>query len=327
MNIEKFFQGTVSSTATTFTLPYAARNVIIANEGSENVTVSFSVNNVLTVGVGESKSFAGINLKTFTVAAASSSSTIEITVEYDAVFAQMEEYLPTGLSKLPSRKFEIFDDFLQQTITEADTPWAFNKGNDAQAADPVIVAAAEEGVIRLTTGNNSGTLSDDGSQIVCAVPVQADSGGLVFETRLKINTAVTTVSVNAGFTDSTSLEEPFTISGSTITAVATDAACFVYDTAQTTDQWMACSVDGDTVDEDSDLTGIAPVADTYQTLRIEVDSDGNTIRYYINGSLVRTLTITGISPSVNLYATVVANATTTTSRVVDIDYIYVAHNR
>lgn len=328
MLIQKTFQGTIGTSATTFNLPYEANSVLITNEGSNDVNVALPGSNLTaTITSGNKSSFTGINLNSFSLSTSTSTTTVEILVEYAEEYNKLEIGLPNNYSKKPSQKFEIFDDFMYQTITEADTPWIFNKGNDAQATDPTIVADAERGVIRLTTGNNSGTLSDDGSQLVCAVPVQADSGGLVFEARLKINTAVTAVSVNVGLTDSTSLEEPFTISGSTITANADDAACFVYDTAQTTDQWMACSVDSTTVDEDSDLTGIAPVADTYQTLRIEIEPDGNTIQFYINGLLVRTLTVAGITPSVNLYATIIANATTTTSKVVDVDYVYVAHNR
>jgi hypothetical protein len=159
------------------------------------------------------------------------------------------------------------------------------------------------------------------------VPVQADRGGLIFETRLHINTLITTVSVIAGLTDVTTLEEPFTINAAAYTSNATDAAVFVYDTSATTDEWHMCAVDGDTDDTGCAATGTAPVADTYQTLRIEVDVDGNTIRYYIDGALEGTLTGGGVSPDVNLFATVIACATTTTSKTVDVDYIYVGHNR
>jgi hypothetical protein len=226
------------------------------------------------------------------------------------------------------RKFNIFDDFIYQAIAETDTPWILNKGSDGQAADPAI-SAAERGVIRLTTGNNSGDTADDASQIVCAIPVQADSGSLVVEARLKINTAITGVSVNFGLTDSTDLEEPFTIATTTVTSVATDAACFVYDDGATAKQWFACAVDSDVDDTGNAALGasVAPVADTYQRLRIEVSTDGNTINFYVDGTLVKTLTGGGITPNTNLYATVVANSTTTASKTVDVDYIYVSHNR
>lgn len=223
-------------------------------------------------------------------------------------------------------EFVLFDDFIQQTLTEADTPWILNSGADAQAIDPAINAQAG-GVVRLTTGDADGTTANDGSQIVCHLPVTANLGGVSMEARLHINTAITTVSVCVGFTDSTSLEEPFTNAADVITSTATDAACFLYDTDATTDTWWAVAVDTDVDDTGNASTGVAPVADTYQTLRIDIAPDGNTIYYYINNVLVDTRVAGGVSPDVALYATVIACATTTTSKTVDVDYIKIKHNR
>jgi len=223
-------------------------------------------------------------------------------------------------------RFEIFDDFLYQTITEADTPWVLNAGTDGSAADPAI-AAEKFGVIQLTTGAGDGSTAQDGSQLVCHIPVQAQSGDLVFETRLHLD-AITNVAVNAGLTDSTSLEEPFTIGGSdNITSNASDAACFVFDTSADTDEWFACAVDSNSDDSGNTSLGVAPVAGTYQTLRIEVSDDGGTIKFYINGTLKKTLSNAGVSPDADLYATVVACGDGTASKTVDVDYIYVGHTR
>lgn len=221
----------------------------------------------------------------------------------------------------------IYDDFYYQAShTEADKPWILNSGADAQALDPVIVAG-EGGMIRLTTGDADGTTANDGSQFVCAVPMQADSGGLYAETRLHINTAITTVSVFFGFTDSTALEEAFTNAADVITSTATDACGFLYDTDATTDAWWALAVDTDVDDTGNASTGVAPVADTYQVLRVEVSADGNTVKFFINGALVATRSAGGVSPDVNLYATVIACSTTTTSRTVDVDYVDCGHAR
>lgn len=224
--------------------------------------------------------------------------------------------------------FGVFDDFIQQAITENDTPWVLNSGDDAEAIDPAINAQAG-GVVRITTGDADGTTANDGSQLVAHIPVQAESGGLIFETRLHINTAVTTVSVIAGFTDTTSLEEPFEISGGTITANADDAVAFVFDTDATTDdEWYACAVDGTTQDAGNAATGTGPTADTYQTLRIEVSADGATCTFKIDGTTVATLSgDAGVSPDVSLYATVIACSTTTTQRTVDVDYVWFGHDR
>jgi hypothetical protein len=226
------------------------------------------------------------------------------------------------------RRFELMDDFIQQTLTEADTPWILNSGSDDLAIDPAI-NAQECGVVRLTGGDGDGTVAVDGSQIVCHIPVQADSTGLIFETRLNIDSAITGVAVNAGFTDATGLEEPFSIGAAdAITSTASDAACFVYDSDADTKQWFACAVDGDTDDTGNATTSTAPVADTYQVLRIEVSSDGATIRFLINGTLVKTLSgAAGVSPDVNLYATVIACSDGAAAKSVDVDYIYVSHVR
>lgn len=228
----------------------------------------------------------------------------------------------------PTSRFEIFDDFVYQTLTEADTPWILNSGSDDLAVDPAV-SAAERGVVVVTTGDGDGSTAADAAQLVCAIPVQADSGGLIFEARLHINTAITNVAINVGLTDATGLEEPFTIGGSdTITSTASDAVCFVYDTGADTDEWFMCAVDSDTDDSGNATTGTAPTADTYQIFRIEVDSDGATIRFYIDGTLEGTLSgDAGVSPDVNLYATVIACGDGTASKTVDVDYVYVGHTR
>ncbi|KKN29927.1 hypothetical protein LCGC14_0839260 [marine sediment metagenome] len=232
-----------------------------------------------------------------------------------------------GVHLLPREVFSIFDDFTQQTLTEADGPWIENSGTDPEAVDAVIEATAERGVVTIVSGDASGSFAADGSQIVAHIPVQADSGGLVFETRLHIDTAVTTVSVCAGFTDITTLQEPASISGVTITTTAVNAVVFCYDTAADTDEWYAIGVDTNTDATGNAITGTAPTADIFQVLRIEVDADGETARLYIDGTLEVSLTAAATAASANLFATVTVNATTTTSRAVDIDYIYVGHTR
>ena len=233
-----------------------------------------------------------------------------------------------GTARFNARNaFEIFDDFLQQTFTEADTPWILNSGSDGQAIDPAI-SAAERGVLLMTTGDDTGATAVDATQIICHIPVQADSGGLVFETRLHINTAITNVSVFAGLTDVTTLEEAFSNAADVLTSNATDAAGFLYDTDATTDEWWMAAVDGDVDDAGNATLGTAPVADTYQVLRMEVSADGATINFYIDGTLVDTLSAdTGVSPDVNLYATIIACGDGTASKTVDVDYIYVGHDR
>lgn len=235
--------------------------------------------------------------------------------------------VPDGAHVVPQNVAGIFDDFVYQAIAETDTPWILNSGSDAEAIDPAINAQAG-GVLRLTSGNAGTGVAADGAQLACHIPMTAAKGGLVFETRLHINTAVTTVQVVAGFTDVTTLELPAAVGSSdAITTNASDGVFFVYDTDADTDQWFGIGVAGDTDATGSGALGIAPTADTWQTLRIEVDADGATARFYIDGSLAGSLTASAVTASTSIYATIVVNATTTTSRTVDVDYIYVGHNR
>ena len=218
------------------------------------------------------------------------------------------------------QQITVFDDFNSQ-LTEAASPWILNSGADAQAIDPAIVAA-ENGIIRLVTGDADGTVANDGSQFVMAMPVQTDSGGFVAECRIRIATAITAVSVNFGLTDSQSLEEPFTIATATVTSTATDAACFTFDDGATAKEWHGLAVDTDTEDTGNASLSIGPVADTFQTLAMVVSNDGADVHFYVDGVLALSLTgAAGCGADVALYATVIANATTTTSKTVDVDWI------
>lgn len=246
---------------------------------------------------------------------------------YDAVnnvWMPWFKYKIESLDKKP-RPFEIFDDFVYQTLTDVNTPWKLNKGTSG--VSPSILNG-ERGVVRLATGGIAGgLLATNGSQIVCAVPVQPDSKNLVVESRLYVNN-ISGISVNFGLTDDTILEEPFEIgAGNVITSNASNACCFVYDDDANTKQWFACSVKNDADDSGNGTTGIAPTNNGYKTLRIEVNSSGTIATFYVDGVLVKTLNNVGVAPSVNLYATVVANATSNISRNVGIDYILISHDR
>lgn len=252
--------------------------------------------------------------------------------EKDTIFGAERVMKADVLDMSHRNRVVIFDDFLCQSLLETSTPWILNAGSDDVAVDPAVTSTKEAGgVIQLVSGDAGTGVAADGSQIVCAIPVQADGGnGLVFETRLKIVSAVTTVQVNVGFTDVTTLELPVSIGGSdALTTNASDFAGFVYDTGADTDQWFGVAVDGDTDDTSSATTGLAPTADTYQILRAEISPDGSVVRFLIDGVEVLKLNpgSAGVSPDVNLYFTIIVNSTTTTSRTVKVDYIYIGCSR
>ncbi len=226
------------------------------------------------------------------------------------------------------RMWSALEDFFGMADTEAEHGWVLNSGADAQALDPAIDTAQAGGVFQLVTGDADGTTANDGSGMVWGdMPIQLDSAGgdVAIEWRVRIKTAITDVSVGFGLTDATTLEEPFTNSADTITSTATDAVGFLYDTDATTDEWWACAVDSDTDDTANATTGTAPVADTWQTFRIEISNDGATIRFYIDGTLELTFSgDAGVGPDAVLYPYIIACATTTTSKTIDVDYCEVS---
>lgn len=203
-----------------------------------------------------------------------------------------------------------------------------NSGTDAEAADPAQDTTQMGGVWQLVTGDVDGTFASDGSQLVWTTdaPVQLDATGgvTVVEARVRINSAITNVSVFFGLTDNTALEEPFSNSADTITSNATDGAGFLYDTDATTDQWWGVAVDSDTDDTGNAALGIAPTADTWQILRMELSSDGATVTFFIDGTQYLQLTgAAGCGPDVVLYPTITACSTTTTSKTVETDWIVI----
>jgi len=143
---------------------------------------------------------------------------------------------------------------------------------------------------------------------------------------ISYSNAITEVSVNAGFTDTTALEEPFSIAAGTYTSVATDAAVFVFDHGATTKEWHMCAVDTGTDDTGCAATGTAPTADVFQTLRLEVSNTG-TCQFFIDGALEGTLNDTGVAAAVNLFATITVNATAATAKDLDVDFIYCGVSR
>lgn len=217
-----------------------------------------------------------------------------------------------------------FDDFGGDVLADQ---WSGAAGADAQAVAPAIVAGGLDGICRLTSGDAGDGTANDASVLTRALNYKASSGGLYMRARVKINTAVTNVCVNIGFTDvlaTTTLEMPITISGTTLTTNATDAAVFVFDTAQTNDLWHCQGVKNNS-DTAISNSGTAPTADTYQIFEIFIDSSGNAT-FYIDGVLKGSVA-NAVTASVSLTPVIAVEARTTTSKVVDIDYIEVRAKR
>lgn len=220
----------------------------------------------------------------------------------------------------------LWDDFLEGLNT---SKWLLTEGTDAATSAAAILAGGMGGVLRLTTGDAGTGIAADGNQLTQNTLMwQASNGNLVMETKLKLS-AITTCYAFVGFTDQVSALEAPVISASsanTITTNASDAVGFMFDTNMTDDNWWLTGVATD-VDATHQDTGFAPVADTYETFRIEVTT-GGAARFFRNGLQVGTqmsgaLTVaTDLSPII-----LVSKLSVAASMTMDIDYVHVGMDR
>lgn len=223
----------------------------------------------------------------------------------------------------PASRVEFFDDFLGDSM---DGRWNFQEGADT-ATSGVAIAAGNNGVIEITTGDSATTtMAGNGAQLdLGALNWKASGGGLSMECRIKTS-AITSVSLFVGFTDQiASLENPYSLSGTTYTSNASDAVGFLFDTAATTDTIRCVGVKADTDATNVD-TSIAYVADTYKKLRIEIDVNG-VAKFWIDGVLYATMSAavtaaTALVPVIAGYSSL--NGST---RVFTVDYVHVAQDR
>lgn len=222
------------------------------------------------------------------------------------------------------RVVEHFDDFVGDLITDE---WGVNKGSDAATVNFAHLAGVN-GVVRATTGASAtGTMAVNGVQLYSALSWKANQGNLSMEARLKIS-AITNINLFVGFTDQiAALEAPIISAGSanTITTNATDAVGFMFDTSMTDDVFWLTGVKNDT-DATPQKSTVAPVADTYVRLRIDVGSTGGA-DFYINGARAGTAMANAVTATVALTPVVAAFTRTAASANVDVDYIQILATR
>jgi hypothetical protein len=223
----------------------------------------------------------------------------------------------------PSR-VALFDDFLGDVLAD---PWNAVEGTDTDATQAVL-AGAIGGALRLTTGNDDANLTvlTDLSGVTSYLNWQASNGGLVMQARIKTS-RITLAYLFVGFTDVITAEVPIQCnSAETITTTASDAVGFVFDTAFTSDTWHLCGVAGDT-DATTQILTDAPVADDYETLRVEVTAAG-VATFFRNGVQVGTAMSGAVTPATDLTPAIyVSNTDGTSAITLDVDYIYVGMDR
>lgn len=226
---------------------------------------------------------------------------------------------------LPSPSSVVFfDDFLGDVVADQ---WNAVEGTDSATSDAAILAGGIGGVLRLTTGDAGTGLAADMEQLTQALQWQASNGGLAIQARFKLS-AITTCYVFFGFTDLVTLEGPIISASSadTITTNASDAVGFMFDTRMATDTWWLVGVAAD-VDATAQNTGFAPVADTYETFRIEVSAAG-LATFYRNGLGVGTAMTGAVTAATDLTPTIAVSKTSVAaSMTLDLDYMAIVMNR
>lgn len=229
--------------------------------------------------------------------------------------------LRPGLTSL----IEMKDDFLGDEIN--GYWWQGWLGTDTNVRNATMRADQVNGVVRMTTGSDVGaTMALNGVQVQGQLNWRANKGGLVWEGRIAID-AITLVALYIGLTDQRSaLEMPFTLAaGDALTSNATDAVGVLFDTAADNDNWWLVGVAAD-VDAAKQNTGVAPVAATFETWRIEVSASGSAT-FYRNGTLVGAAMNLAVTPSIQLTPVIAVFSRTNASRNVDIDMISLQQQR
>lgn len=232
-----------------------------------------------------------------------------------------------GLSNGAQDYVVFFDDFLGDAL---DARWSGGAGSDAQAVAPAANAQIG-GAVRLTSGNTGSgddTGAIDGSSLTHGLQWEADNGGLRMEAKVKFVTTVATAYAFVGFTDTlatTTVEYPFKMNGTTLTDTATNACGFLYDSTATNDVWILVGTKAGAGTYSNNSASIAPTADTWVTLAIEVDTAGS-MTGFINGANVGTLA-DAITVTTDVTPAIVAGTNTTAVQSLDVDYVEVMMQR
>lgn len=269
------------------------------------ITIDLGIGN----STGGNNTVVGLNFDAIVDDAQVNEKAIFIGDEYDIAIDTVSPIVATAVTW--------WDDFLGDTVLAQYTEVS---GSDAEAVQTIV--EEQFGVYQLTSGDVGNTAADlEG--VYLSLEWQADQGSLIFETRLRLNTDITTVEICAGFTDDvTTVELPFTNASDTVTAVADDAVMFCFDTGSTTVEWFVNGAAAGTEATGIAATGVAPAGDVYQTLRIEIDDGGADCRFYIDGTLVGTLTANCVTVTDPLApGVVISSGGAVASHAVKVDYM------
>jgi len=170
----------------------------------------------------------------------------------------------------------LYDDFLGAALRGEYAGVTENSGTAA------VVVGQEGGAATVLTGTSSGNRA----HISAGLNWKAASGSIYFEARVKPITDITLRANFVGLTDTVAQENPIEYSTTTVTANATDAVGFMFDTAGTVAKWHAAWVKAGAASTlvagvfTHDGVQPAPVAGEYENFGVHVNTDGDTVFSY-----------------------------------------------
>lgn len=226
-------------------------------------------------------------------------------------------------------QFEVFDDFLGASLDTTDN-WIVFAGSDGDATVAATVTAPEGQVVM---GSGGAGVANDGSVmslILLAKGSLVSLGTTVFECRVSFD-QLTGTSWNFGLSDTlaeATERSLYTINSGTVAdggLTLTNAICWGFSSdATATTKWQFCHENAGTIGNSAaeEASANGPTADTYDILRIEIDSNGDA-RWYLNGVLEKTET-TAVATTSLLIPFIGGNSADDADVATDvaIDYVY-----
>ena len=207
------------------------------------------------------------------------------------------------------------------------------------ALGKVAYTSVNEGSFAMTVDEPGGIIAvttdtaDNDNFAAFVGPFKPADGTIWIEARIKVgDVGAAQTAVNVGFTeilDKVTPVMPFELATATLTVNGSgiDAAALLFDTDATTITWRAASAAAaaDTSGDNGYDTGIAPVADRWDVVRVVIDINGDAY-FYLNGALVKK-TEDAVTASAIQHGYVMIENRAAGAEVLEVDYIAWEANR
>lgn len=242
-------------------------------------------------------------------------------------YANMSVPLVGPSSQMKTRLFEDFHGTWAIGDAGPADRWSTTAGSGTSNAVATTVANSLCGEVTLKSASDDGAHGANASALTgLNLGWKANQGGLVMETRVKLD-VITAAALFVGFTDtiSTTVEMPIFLNGADIDSDAADACGIIFDTDGTTAQWAHGGVKANT-DTTPAYSGGAPVAATYDVLRVEVSAAG-AVQGFINNIAIGDAVADAVTITTALTPAIVVCNRGAAQRIATIDYIDVQMDR